>query len=140
MWQKKYWWLLALCLLLGLCTVRTAWGEEPPTQTIAQLLRTADERLTLLETRLQERKRDTLTLQADLMRLSGDLTQARALLDESQTDLTETRRLLDSLTTRYDKLLSDYQASTRKTRRELWLWRGISAASILALIVGAIAK
>ena len=140
MWQKKYWWLLALCLLLGLCTVRTAWGEEPPTPTIAQLLRTADERLTLLETRLQERKRDTASLQADLMRLSGELTQARALLDESQTDLAETRTLLDQLTTRYDRLLSDYKTSTRKTRRELWLWRGGTAAGVILSIILAASK
>lgn len=140
MCKKKYWWLLVLCLCLGLCTARTAWGEEVQTPTIAQLLRTADERLTTLETRLAERKRDTLTLQADLMRLSAELTQARSLLDESQTDLTETRSLLDQLTTRYGQLLSDYQASTRRTRRELWLWRGISASAIAGLIAAIFSK
>lgn len=140
MCRKNYWWLLVLCLCLGLCTARTVWGEEVQTPTIAQLLRTADERLTSLETRLAERKRDTLTLQADLMRLSAELTQARSLLDESQTDLTETRSLLDSLTTRYDRLLNDYKSSTRRTRRELWLWRGISASAIAGLIAAIFSK
>lgn len=138
MWQKR---LFSACLLaLFLLPAASFLAAESPSPSIAQLLKQADATLTTLELRLKERKQEVLNLQADLMTLSAQLKEARGLLEESQADLTETRTLLNQLTTRYDKLLSDWKTSVRKTKIELWIWRVVSAAALVGLVSVAVSK
>jgi septal ring factor EnvC (AmiA/AmiB activator) len=126
--------LLALLLACLWALPAYSQSQETESQNILTRLQKVNSILNELETRLQERKQDTLKLQSDLIALSTELTAARQLLDESQTDLTETRNLLDSLTERYNQLLTVYKTQSRKNKIELWIWRGVTVAELVAII------
>lgn len=134
MWRKSNRILLALLLVCLWALPVYSQSQEIESQNILTRLQKVSSMLNELETRLQERKQDTLKLQSDLIALSTELTAARQLLDESQTDLTETRNLLDSLTERYNQLLTVYKTQSRKNKIELWIWRGVTVAELIAII------
>lgn len=140
--------LFFVCLLLlsGLAWAdppATPQAVEPQSVSIGTLLKQAETSLVRLEKRLAERKAEVLSLQADLIRLSKELTIARELLEESRKDLTETRNLLDSLSQRYAELSEAFErykviseAAIRTSRRKLWLWRGLAALGAAGTIWG----
>lgn len=114
----------AFFFLIGVATAHGQASASAPTMTLSQLLTVADESLTRLETRLQERKQQIESLQSDLLTLQIQLAEASTLAAQSQAALTETSTSLASLETRYEALskqLADYRATTESQIKGLEL-------------------
>lgn len=126
--RSEHLWALLLAFvfffLIGAATAHGQTSENAPTMTLSQLLQTADESLTRLESRLTERKEQIESLQADLLALQIQLAEASTLAEQSQSALTETSTSLQSLETRYETLskhLADYRAETEAQIKALEL-------------------
>lgn len=127
-WRRASGWLCFLLLvLLLLLATQNAHGQTPSEstpQTLSSSYSEAEQTLTLLLSRLAERKLQVLALQdslkqADvrlndyaeaLTRFAAQLREAQTSLEKSRSDLTETSSLLLELSKRYDDLEADWQA------------------------------
>lgn len=132
---------LSLAVFLFLALPASASGQtsaNSSTMTLSQLLQIADESLTKLESRLQERKQQVESLQSELLILKIQLDEALTLAEKSQADLMEISKKLESLTKRYEALsmqLEAYRVESEKQIKALELQlRFYKSAGAVALI------
>jgi len=155
--------LLVLCALLSAMPLgaQTSNGSEPPS--LLQLLRIAEETLTMQQTRLSERQEQVRSLELRLQEaklrvvnleetlkssvgysetLETQLMQALSSVATLETDLTETRNSLALLSARYEMLFGSwtrYREYAKSEYTRLTLQRNLWAAGCADSVVAALA-
>ena len=95
----------------------------------------SEEELTELEAIMERQSTTIATLRQELSIASQELTEARTLLTEARQLLSGALGSLDQQAVTLTELRNSFAESVRAAKVEVWLWRGVTAACIVAAVV-----